>query len=295
MRKVEAWTRTALWAAFGVLLSPECSLGQGTGSVSGVLDVPDCWSGPFSLNPDFFAAVPSVSGGLETGSDAILIRIQNGGDNETFSDGLAILVDDAGEVRGDPAANGTPRPSLLGLPLIVSIPAGVTPPGVPLSPTATDSIVHASLYLDRTCRTQNVALYASDSVTLHPDGTCDPLEGGDTAFSCTQSPVAIATDAGGDDSSAAPASDAAADGSTESASAAAPIGQSTITFQALFDGNPEESDAAQRLTQASFNFYLVDPREVCPGGLGPPPPCRGQIYGNFRFYFDRGSPAQPFP
>jgi hypothetical protein len=263
--------------------------------VQGVLDVPTCWSGPFDLHPDFFAAVPSVSGGLQTGSDAVQIRIQNGGDNETFSDGLAILVDDAGEVRGDPGASGVARPSLLGLPLIVAIPAGVTPPGVPLTAAASGAIVHASLYLDRTCRTQNVALYASDAVTLHADGTCNPVEGGDPVLTCSQSPVAIASDGGAEASAISSTFDASAEASTEGGSASVPIGQSTITFQSLFDGNPEESDAAQRLTQADFEFYLVDPREMCPGGLGPPPPCRGHLKGNFRFYFDRGSPAQPFP
>ena len=295
MRPVKRWARLALWAGFGALGSPACSLGQGSGTVSGVLDVPACWSGPFDLHPDFFAAVPSVSGGLQTGSDAVLIRVQNGGDNETFSDGLSILVDDAGEVRGDPSSNGMSRPSLLGLPLIVALPVGVAPPGVPLTSAASGSIVHASLFLDRTCRTQNVALYASDSVTLHPDGTCNPSEGGDPVVSCAASPVAIASDGGAQASATTALGDASADGSTDGSSGPAPIGQSTITFQSLFDGNPEESDAAQRLTQANFEFYLVDPREMCPGGLGPPPPCRGHITGSFRFYFDRGSPAQPFP
>jgi hypothetical protein len=263
--------------------------------VYGTLDVPNCWSGAYDLHPDFFAAIPSVSGGLETGSNALEIRIQNGGDYETFSDGLAILVDDAGEVRGDPSSSGTARPSLLNQRLVVSIPAGVTPPGVPITSSASKAIVHASLYLDQICRTQNVALYASDSVTLHADGTCDPLPGGDPEFSCEASAVAIASDDGGASASGSDAGGVTTDGSVEASTPAAAIGQSTITFQALFDGNPEESDAAQRLSQASFDLYLVDPRETCPGGLGPPPPCRGHIKGNFRFYFDRGLPAQPFP
>ena len=42
-------------------------------------------------------------------------------------------------------------------------------------------------------------------------------------------------------------------------------------------------------------FYLADPRQISPGGLGPPPPCWGHLKGNFHFYFQRGRPAQPFP
>jgi hypothetical protein len=289
--------RIALWTAIFAVMAPACSLGQGTWSASGVLDVPGCWSGNFDLRPDFFAAVPSVSGGSQTGSDALEIRIQNGGDYETFSDGLSILVDDAGEVRGDPDANGNARPSLLNLPLVVAIPYGGMPSGVAMTPTESASIVHASLYLNRTCRTQNVDLYASDVVTLHPDGTCYPLlDGGEFSTSCGSPSVAIASLDGSTDSAPAGASaDASASTSADSATSALPIGQSTITFAALFDGNPDESDAAQRLTAASFTFYLVNPREICPGGHGPPPPCRGYISGQFKFYFERGQPAQPFP
>jgi hypothetical protein len=250
--------RAGLAAALALTLAPGCSLGAGTGTCTGTLDVPDCWSGPFDLHPDFFAAEPSTN-------DALIIRIQHGGDFEAFSDGLVILVDDAGQVRGDPASDGTPRPSLLGQTLTVSLPPGVVPPGVPVTPNPTPSIVHATLYLDATCRTQNDALYAMSAVSTNPDGSCSRPDG--------------APDAG--------------------AEAAAPAGTtvrgSTIVFNSLFDGNPDESNASQRLTDASFHFYLADPREICPGGLGPPPRCRGELTGTFHFYFQRGRPAQPFP
>ena len=85
--------------------------------MSGVLDVPDCWSGPFNLQPNFFAAIPSRHRRTESGvneaespSDALQLRIQNGGDFESFSDGIAILIDDAGEVRGDPLPGGSRAP-----------------------------------------------------------------------------------------------------------------------------------------------------------------------------------------
>ena len=73
------------------------------------------------------------------------------------------------------------------------------------------------------------------------------------------------------------------------------IGTSTITFHHLFDGNPDEANASERLSEADFDFYLADPRNICPGGLGPPPRCEGHLKGSFKFYFQRGRPAQPFP
>jgi hypothetical protein len=265
-----------------------CSLGQGQGTVSGDLDVPDCWSGHFDLHPDFFAAVPStVPNGVQTTANAIEIRIQNGADFQTFSDGLIIGVDDAGEVRGDPGPEG-PRPSLYNVPLVVSLPPDVVPPGVPIRPIPNPRIVHATLYLNRTCRLQNDALYALDAVTTNPDGTCDRPDGGDPALACG-GPATAPVDGG--------AIDAGIDASaTDAGPTATPtVKQSTITFLALWDGNPSESNAGERLISARFNFYLGDPRETCPGGLGPPPRCRGQLTGSFNFYFQRGRPAQPFP
>jgi hypothetical protein len=279
-RRPGPFASLALVAGLAAVLVPACSLGEGTGTVSGTLDVPQCWSGPFDLKPDFFAAVPSSL-------DALQLRIQHGGDYQTFSDGLAILIDDAGRVRGDPLPDGTSRPSLLGQPLGVAIAPGVTPPGVPVEPVAHPAIVHATMYLGRTCRTQNVALYAADAVSLNPDGSCGRPDGGEPPLACGT--PAIVSDAG-------------ADGSTEGGGTAdggvgatGPSGASTIVFDSLFDGNLDESDAKQRLTDAHFDLYLVDPREICPGGLGPPPRCRGHLTGNFKFYFQRGRPAQPFP
>ncbi len=262
-RSLRPLVQAGLVAAIAGAIAPACSLGAGTGTVVGTLNEPNCWTGQFDLHPDFFAAAPSGA------TNSLQIRIQHGGDNETFSDGLMILVDDMGEVRGDPASDGTPRPSLLGTSLVVSVPAGVTPPGVPITPRASHAVVHAALYLDATCRTVNDAFYALDAVTVNADGSCLTAEGG--------APPAITCGEG----AALPAG--------------AAVGTSTITFDALFDGNPDESNTANLLTQASFHFYLADPREGCPGGLGPPPPCRGELTGNFRFYFERGRPAQPFP
>ena len=269
-------------AALAAALAPGCSLGAGTGTCSGTLDVPDCWSGDFDLHPNFFAAVPAATPEFPTStSDSLQIRIQNGGDYETFSDGLIILVNDAGQVRGDPASDGTPRPSLLGQPLIVSLSPSVVPAGVPVIPVAEPRIVSAALYLDNTCRTQNDSLYALDAVSgVDPDGECRRPDGGEPPLQCPGA-------GGGNEADGGMAGDA----SNETGG----IGVSTITFWSLFDGNPDESNANERLTQADFDFYIADPSNICPGGLGPPPRCEGHLHGSFKFYFQRGQPAQPFP
>jgi hypothetical protein len=253
-------------------LAPACSQGQGSGTVEGVLNIPDCWVGNFNLHPNFFAALPNTNQIGVQATTAVQIRIQNGSDYEGFSDGLLISVDDVAAVR----------PNLLGEPLVVSEPASVVPPGDPVPTIPNPPIVHATMYLNKTCATTNDALYALSAVSLGADGTC----GNVPPANCGSPAIAGAPEAG-----VAPDASASLDGGTSTG----PVGESTIIFNSLFDGNSDEPNAAARLTDATFTFYLADPREGCPGGVGPPPPCRGFLTGNFRFYFQRGSPAQPFP
>jgi hypothetical protein len=274
----------AVLTAFAAAVAPGCSLGEGKGVVSGSLDVPGCWSGAFNLNPDFFAAVPYRK-------TSLILRIQNGGDYQNFSDGLSILVDDVGAVRGTQN-----RPRLLDQPLRVSLSPEVTPPGIPIVLDPDPARVHATLYLQRSCRTQNVTLHAVDQATLGPNGECgaNASDGGGSVgappLSCSGSGLADAS------TPDAEASDGAApDGSAPPAPAGSTIGRSTIIFKSIFNGDPDESDADERYIDATFDFYLVDPREVCAGGVGAPPPCRGHIEGTFQFFFQRGRPAQPFP
>jgi hypothetical protein len=264
VRAATSVIRLALVGSLAGILAPACSLGQGTGSVAGALDVSECWTGCFDLQPDFFAAISTNSAALE-------IRIQNGIDYETFSDGLVIVVDNLAEVRGDPLPPAGPSAGLLGQSLAVDLPIGVTPPGVPIKPVANPALVHATLYLGRTCRTQNAALYAT---------TC----------SLTSAIQPLACQDAGIGTGALDAGALASDGG-----APLTVASSTITFNSLFDGDINESNAQKRLTDADFDFYLADPREVTGGGLGPPAPCRGHLKGRFHFYFQRGRPAQPFP
>src|SRR5580704_3509136 len=119
------------------ILAPGCSVGDGSGTVLGTLDIPDCWSGNFNLSPNFFAAVPYDS--------SVTIRIQNGDDYTAFSDGLTILVDNVHEIRGDAPYS----PSLLNRALKVSLPVGVTATGAPVVPVADPGLVHMTLYLQQ--------------------------------------------------------------------------------------------------------------------------------------------------
>ena len=286
MRRLTRIFAAAAVAGVAVAVAPGCSLGTGQGYVTGTLNVPMCWSGNFNLNPTFFAAVPYNSGCIDVDAtdvaagevSALEIRVQNGTDYETFSDGVMILVNNVHQVRGDP-----PYKSELGEPLKLGMsPAVLVPLGEPVPQEANPPQVALTLYLNASCQTEDIALYALDSVSLNSEGNCDPTEAGPLVDQC--GPDNGLVDAGMD---ASPPDAGGAVVGTKTAS-------SSITFQHLFDNNPYEANAAQRFTQATFDAYLGDPRDQCPGGLGPPPPCRGHITGSFSFYFQRGQPAQPF-
>jgi hypothetical protein len=90
----------------------------------------------------------------------------------------------------------------------------------------------------------------------------------------------------------------------------------SITFKHLFSGVPDESNAEDRLTEASFTVVMADPRKVTSGGtsdagtsggtsdagtsdaggtLSVNPDTTSTVTGWFKFYYQRGQPAQPFP
>jgi hypothetical protein len=66
----------------------------------------------------------------------------------------------------------------------------------------------------------------------------------------------------------------------------------SITFKSLFSGDPNEKNSQARLTDASFTVDFADPRELVEGE-GPAMPI-SKLEGQFRFFFQRGQPAQPF-
>jgi hypothetical protein len=69
----------------------------------------------------------------------------------------------------------------------------------------------------------------------------------------------------------------------------------TINFTHLFDGDPNETDAGEKLTEGTFDVHVGDPRDQPPAGGLIPPEKLSHLTGRFRFYFQRGQPAQPFP
>ena len=67
-----------------------------------------------------------------------------------------------------------------------------------------------------------------------------------------------------------------------------------VSFESLFSGDPNEDDAEDRLTDASFDATFTDPRDIGPDGSYDG--ARASVVrGWFRSYFQRGQPAQPFP
>ncbi|CAN5925803.1 hypothetical protein BH11MYX4_BH11MYX4_23330 [soil metagenome] len=254
-----AFAGCALALAGAAAIAPACSQGEGAGKVAGTLNVPNCWTGPFELNADFLAGVPF--------REALQLRIQSGSDFQSFSDGMSILLSDINKVRPDPANGFAGR---YGQPLVVDLPPEVAPPGVPVKAKADPAFVSLALYLQRSCRTQNVTVYAVEEVSIPTDGTCEasPMMGADPTVGCDpnkQAPGGVGS------------------------------GKSLISFTYVFDGKVDEPQASERLTAGCFDVYLADPRDVAPGGLGPPPRCRGHIRGTFSFFFERGRPSQPFP
>ncbi len=237
-------------------ITASCVARQGRGNISGELDVEACWSGAFDLEPNFF--------GAETFKDTMTLRLQRDSDFFAFADGVSVLINDFHAVRGEPAEGDTPAiASQYGQSLVVGLSPEVTPPGTPVEVDPAPPPVHLNLYLQKTCRTQNVALYAAREVALGADGSCSGV---------TQ----------------------ICDGSTESETDSAPIGRSSITFDSLFNGDILASEDDERRIAGRFEVYLVDPRDACPGGLKPPP-CRGHLVGDFDFLYQRSRPYQPFP
>jgi hypothetical protein len=66
-----------------------------------------------------------------------------------------------------------------------------------------------------------------------------------------------------------------------------------ITFESLFSGDPNEEDSDARLTDARFAVRFADPRELI-GAADAAAVTSDVVSGEFRFFFQRGQPAQPF-
>jgi hypothetical protein len=66
----------------------------------------------------------------------------------------------------------------------------------------------------------------------------------------------------------------------------------TITFESLYSGDPYEDEADERLTEATFDATFADPRMLV--GTDVPANAQSRVTGFFRFFYQRGQPAQPF-
>jgi hypothetical protein len=68
----------------------------------------------------------------------------------------------------------------------------------------------------------------------------------------------------------------------------------TMTFRSIFNGNINESNSEEKLTEAEFSDVAIgDPRNRVQGGDAVRDV--SHIRGRLKFYFQRGQPAQPFP
>ena len=71
--------------------------------------------------------------------------------------------------------------------------------------------------------------------------------------------------------------------------------EGTINFSSLFSGDPNESSSEARLTDATFDAKFADPRELVDLETEEDKAkVTSRITGNFRFFFQRGQPSQPF-
>lgn len=133
------------WRALWGSLALACSVGEGTGEVTSErLFVDQCWLGPFSLNPTFFAANPH--------EDTLSIRVQRGEQPVLESDGFSMLVHGVANIRSRE----------LGERLSLGLPPGVSPPGFPPVDVLDAPATNLTLYLNSSCRGQNSALTAVD-------------------------------------------------------------------------------------------------------------------------------------
>jgi hypothetical protein len=67
----------------------------------------------------------------------------------------------------------------------------------------------------------------------------------------------------------------------------------SITFTSIWSGDPNEEESDERLTEARFDATFADPRLLVGESAGDES-VQSQVTGYFRFFFQRGQPAQPF-
>lgn len=254
------------------LLITGCSLGDGTGTVkSDQLFAHECWGqvggttaqGVYDLQPDFFAANPYRS--------AIQIRIQRGNDLQEVSDGLSVVIDDVFKIRSALAIART----------LNSDDAGVADAGP-----------------------EDAGAQSTCTTAAPTDGTLGPHSDGTATFQ-----VALPAGVTPPGSPAIPPPDLLEDPpivhlalylhrSCHNQNTVLYAVSGTVTFSSLFSNDPNESSAAEKLIEVTqLDVQVGDLRDVPLGAYPREIPCelQSRLQGKFKFYFDRGQPAQPFP
>ena len=228
-----------------------------------MLNVPNCWTGPFELDADFLAGVPYREG--------LQLRIQSGSDFQSFTDGLSILLirHQQGAARSRQRVRGS-----YGQPLAVDLPPEVTPPGVPVK--AEGRIPATVANTPSTCR-RAAAPRTSRSTPSR------------RSRSRATARATLAADEGR-------RSDARLRSRQGGARRRRQRQEPHRVHVRRSTASSTSRQAAERLNAGCFDVYLADPREVAPGGLGPPPPLpRSHPRLILASIFERGRPSQPFP
>jgi hypothetical protein len=279
------------------LLITGCSLGQGTGDVtSDKLFAHECWGqvdgggnpdeARYDLKPDFFAAIPYRS--------TLQIRVQRGNDLQEVSDGLSVLIDDVPKIRAalDAARSfQASGPADAGMTDAGTTDAGMTDAGVPDAGSADGGVPEGGAP-------------SSCAPTVTPVGMLGPHADGTATFQ-----VALPAGVTPPGSPTVPPPDLLADPpivhmalylqrSCHNQNTVLYAVSGTITFTALFSGDPNESSAAEKLIEVTkLDVQVGDIRDVPLGAYPREIPCelQSRLQGGFKFYFDRGQPAQPFP
>jgi hypothetical protein len=272
---------SARMITIAALLLTGCSLGQGTGEVKcDKLFAHECWGQPdglgspaeqgYDLQPNFFAANPYRS--------TLQIRVQAGNDLQEVSDGISVLIDDVPKIRAALTVARTLQSRDADVadagPGAGDAGAGDSGPSVVCAPSPAGTGVLGP-HADGTATFQ-VALPAGvtppGSPSVPPPDLLEDPPIVHIAFylqrSCHNQNTVLYAVSG------------------------------TITFTSLFSGDPNESSAAEKLIDVPrLDLQVGDIRDVPLGAYPREIPCelQSRLQGSFKFYFDRGQPAQPFP
>ena len=244
-------------------VAPACSLGGGTGTCSGTLDVPDCWSGPFDLHPDFFAAVPGPTpeypqSSTRRDADPHPARrrlrdlqrrhrhphrrrrrgARRPGSRRAIRDRACSDSRSSSRSRRRRAARASPsRPS-------------------PRPASCTRRSISTTRAARRTTRSTRWTPCRAST----PTANAGAPTAGEPPLDC---PAPATASTGADGGAPVRATAASARGRRgRRGGIPGAIGTSTITFTSLFDSNPDESNASQRLSDGDLRLLPRRPAQT---------------------------------